>query len=87
MVLFFLYSSGLNGNRYYHARQGTGASGTSVGRNQVDTQGLIALHATGAEVNQSYFLALLAEAHGTLGEPEEGLAVLTEALTRVETKG
>ena len=36
---------------------------------------------------QPYFLALLAEAHGTLGEPEAGLTVLTEALTRVDTTG
>ena len=36
---------------------------------------------------QPYFLALLAEAHGTLGEPEAGLRVLTEALTRVDTTG
>jgi len=50
-------------------------------------QGLRAFRATGAELNRSYFLALLAEAHGTLGEPEAGLAVLTEALTRVDTTG
>ena len=36
---------------------------------------------------QPYFLALLAEAHGTLGEPEEGLTVLTEALTLMDTTG
>jgi predicted ATPase len=51
------------------------------------TQGLIAIRATGAEINQSYFLALLAEAHGTLGKPEAGLTVLTEALTHVDTTG
>jgi predicted ATPase len=50
-------------------------------------QSLRAFRATGAELNRSYFLALLAEAHGTLGEPEAGLAVLTEALTRVDTTG
>jgi predicted ATPase len=50
-------------------------------------QGLRAFRATGAELNRSYFLALLAETHGTLGEPEAGLAVLTEALTRVDTTG
>lgn len=36
---------------------------------------------------QPYFLALLAEAHTTLGEPEAGLKVLTEALTRINTTG
>jgi predicted ATPase len=51
------------------------------------TQGLSAFRATGAEHLQPYWLALLAEAHGTLGEPEEGLAVLAEALTLVDTTG
>jgi len=50
-------------------------------------QGLIAHRATGAEIARPYFLALLAEAHGVLGEPEAGLAVLTEALTLTETTG
>ena len=36
---------------------------------------------------QSYFLALLAEAHGTMGQPEAGLTVLAEALTCVDTTG
>jgi predicted ATPase len=51
------------------------------------TQGLSAYRATGAEVGRSHFLALLAEAHGTRGEPEAGLTVLTEALTLAETTG
>jgi class 3 adenylate cyclase/predicted ATPase/DNA-binding winged helix-turn-helix (wHTH) protein len=51
------------------------------------TQGLSAFRATGAEINQSYFLALLAEAYGTLGQPEAGRTVLTEALARVDTTG
>src|SRR5262249_9058225 len=50
-------------------------------------QGLIAWRAIGSEANRSYFLALLAEAHWTLGEPEAGLTVLTEALAFVETTG
>jgi predicted ATPase len=50
-------------------------------------QGFIAFRATGAEINQSYFLALLAEAHGTMGQPEAGLTVLTEALTHVDSTG
>jgi predicted ATPase len=41
--------------------------------------------ATGAELTRVYFLAMLAEAHGTIGEPETGLAMLTEALTLVDT--
>jgi predicted ATPase len=50
-------------------------------------QGLLTLRATGAEILQPYFLALLAEAQGTLGEPEAGLTAITEALTRVDTTG
>src|SRR5207253_325585 len=50
-------------------------------------QGLIAYRATGAESGRPYFLALLAEAHGTIGEPEEGLTILTEVLTLVDTTG
>jgi predicted ATPase len=50
-------------------------------------QGLRAFRATGAEIERSYFLALLAEAHGTLGQPAEGLTVLTEALAVVDKTG
>jgi len=50
-------------------------------------QGLTASRTTGAEILRPYFLALLAEAHGTLGELEAGLAVLTEALTFADTTG
>src|SRR5262249_11631383 len=45
------------------------------------TEGLSIFQATGGEATRPYFLALLAEAHGTLGEPEAGLTALTEALT------
>ena len=34
-----------------------------------------------------YFLALLAEAYGTMGQPEEGLHVLAEALALVDKTG
>jgi predicted ATPase len=51
------------------------------------THGLMTYRATGAEITRPYYLALLAEAHGTLGESEAGLAVLTEALTLAETTG
>jgi class 3 adenylate cyclase/predicted ATPase len=50
-------------------------------------QGLRAYRATGAEVRRPYFLALLAEGHGALGEPEAGLAVLREAMMLVDTTG
>jgi predicted ATPase len=51
------------------------------------TQGLSAFRATGAELARPYYLALLAEAQGTTGEPKAGLAGLTEALTLVDTTG
>jgi predicted ATPase len=50
-------------------------------------QGLIAFRATGGEISRPYYLALLAEAHGIMGQPEAGLTVLTEALTLVDTTG
>jgi predicted ATPase len=43
------------------------------------------LHGSGVEIARLYFLALLAEAYGTRGQPAAGLAVLAEALTRVDT--
>lgn len=51
------------------------------------TQGLTAWRATGAEVARPYCLALLAEAQGTIGEPEAGLTALAEALTLVDKTG
>jgi predicted ATPase len=50
-------------------------------------QGLIDLRVTGAEVLRPYFLALLAEAHGAMGQPETGLTMPTEALALVDTTG
>ena len=50
-------------------------------------QGLIAYRATGAETLRPYWLALLAEAHGIMGQPEAGLTALVEALTLVDTTG
>jgi class 3 adenylate cyclase/predicted ATPase len=50
-------------------------------------QSMQALRATGAELWRPYLFALLAEVHGTIGEPEEGLTLLTEALTLVDTTG
>src|SRR5262249_6583738 len=50
-------------------------------------QGLSAYRATGAELGRPQYLALLAEAHGTIGQPEAGLMALTEALTHADTTG
>ena len=60
------------------ARQGDAAIG--VGQIQ---QGLAAHHEVGVKLGQPYYLVLLAEAYGQAGQPEAGLPVLAEALTRV----
>jgi class 3 adenylate cyclase/predicted ATPase len=62
--------------------QGAGAEGIA----QL-CQGLAAHRATGAEVEKPYFLALLAEAYGKIGQPEKGLSVLVEALAIVDNNG
>jgi predicted ATPase len=59
---------------------------TKEGMAQI-TQGLVTYRATGSEILRPYFLALLAEAYSTMGEPEAGVMVLAEALTRVNTTG
>ena len=46
-------------------------------------QGLAASHGVGPEILRPHWLALLAEAYGQAGQPEAGLTVLAEALTRV----
>src|SRR5262249_23435704 len=50
-------------------------------------QGLIAVRATGSVGHLPHFLALLAEAYGTMEQPEAGLTVLNEALTLANTTG
>src|SRR5262249_4893827 len=50
-------------------------------------QGLMDYRGTASELLRPYFLALLAEAHGTMEQPEEGFTALTEALTFAETTG
>ncbi len=50
-------------------------------------QGLVAYRNTGAEGWRLYFLALLAEGYGKVEQPEEGLAVLVEALATVDKSG
>jgi predicted ATPase len=46
-------------------------------------QGLAAYRATGAECERPYLLALLTEAYGKVGQPEEGLLVVAEGLAEV----
>jgi len=50
-------------------------------------KGFALLRAMGAELSQSYLLALLAETYGKIGQIEEGLAVLAEALEAVDRIG
>ncbi len=50
-------------------------------------QGLAAWRTTGAAVFQPYGLALLAKASAQVGQPEAGLALLTEALAMANDKG
>jgi predicted ATPase len=47
-------------------------------------QGLAAYRATGSELQRPHFLALLAEACGKVGQAEEGLNVLAEALAVID---
>jgi class 3 adenylate cyclase/predicted ATPase len=50
-------------------------------------EGLTAFRATGAEMAQTHFLALLAEVYGKVGKAEEGFTVLDKALAMVEKTG
>jgi predicted ATPase len=59
---------------------------TAVGIAQM-CEGLRAYRATGAAMEQTQWLALLAEAYGRDGQASAGLAVLAEALEAVHTTG
>ena len=50
-------------------------------------EGLAAQRATGSEAVHPYFLALLAEIYGKMGQPEEGLAALAEASALMQRTG
>jgi DNA-binding SARP family transcriptional activator/predicted ATPase len=64
------------------AEQGEGEEAITLIR-----QGLTDYWATGAKLVQTWFLARLADAYRKVGQAEEGLAVLTEALALVEKTG
>jgi predicted ATPase len=51
------------------------------------TNGIATYRAAGAELGCSYFLALLAAAHGRAGQPQAGLEAVTEALAMVNKTG
>jgi predicted ATPase len=63
-----------------------GAGGDARGLARM-RQGLTAYRATGAELGVPHFLAWLAEACGGAGQAEEGLHMLAEALSIVESQG
>jgi predicted ATPase len=64
------------------AEQGQGEEGVALIR-----QGIAAYRATGSELLRPHFLALLAEAYGRVGQAEEGLGALAEALALVDKTG
>jgi TOMM system kinase/cyclase fusion protein len=64
------------------AKRGQGAEGIAQMH-----QGLAAYRATETELERPYYLALLAEAYGTVEQFEEGLSVLAEALAVVDKTG
>src|SRR5207245_551333 len=74
------YSSMLRG--WALAQQGQ----TREGSEQMP-HALTVYRTTGAEIQRPYFLVLLAEAYGTMEQPETGLTTLTEALALVDTTG
>lgn len=51
------------------------------------TEGIATYQTAGAELGCSYFLALLAAAHGRAGQPQAGLDVVTDALAMVDRTG
>jgi predicted ATPase len=61
------------------AEQGQGEEGVAQMH-----QGMAAWRATGAELCRPYYLALLAEAYGKMGQAEEGLDALVEVLAAVD---
>jgi predicted ATPase len=64
------------------AAQGQGTEGMAQMR-----QGLAAYQASGTERARPYFLALLAEVYGSIGQTAEGLSRLAEALALVDKIG
>jgi len=70
-------------------RQGAALARQSQGEEGIEQirRGLVACQATGAELFRPGFLALLAEAYGKVGQTEEGLTLLAEALELVDKTG
>jgi TOMM system kinase/cyclase fusion protein len=78
----FFWAMGTIDRGWALAEQGQSAEGIAQIR-----QGLAAYRATGAGLWLPYFLALLAEAYEKMGQMEEGLNVVAEALDVVDKTG
>src|SRR5262245_39086809 len=78
---------------YWFARAAIRQGWVLAERGQVEAgitkirQGMDTVRAAGAELGSSYILAQLAEAYGKIGQEEEGLPLLAEALAQVENTG
>src|SRR6266568_2021403 len=72
------FTLGMAARLHYFRQEVQGEEGIAQIR-----QGLAAYRATGTEISWPRHLALLAEAYGKVGQPEEGLSVVAEALATV----
>jgi predicted ATPase len=63
------------------------AQGSSADGIERIRRGLAAYQSVGAEASRPQFLAALADAHGRMGQAEEGLVVLQEALVTASRTG
>ncbi len=82
VMMPFFGANGLTLRGWALVRQGYGAEGLAQLRDGVE-----AYRATGAELERSHWLGLLAEAYGEVGQPEEGLHVINDALDEVQRNG
>jgi predicted ATPase len=76
LPLYLAFGTTLHGRAF--AAQGQSAQGIAQMR-----QGITRWRSMGAEIMRTYMLALLAEAYREAGQMQEGLAVLTEAMSLI----
>ena len=80
LPLYLAFGTTLHGRAF--AAQGQSAQGIAQMR-----QGITRWRSMGAEIMRTYMLALLAEAYREAGQMQEGLAVLTEAMSLIDEQG
>jgi predicted ATPase len=80
LPLYLAFGTTLHGRAF--AAQGQSAQGIAQMR-----QGITRWRSMGAEIMRTYMLALLAEAYREAGQMQEGLAVLTEAMSITDEQG